>query len=66
MVPKAIMYHLVQYAKDNMQKELLSQIYRDNDNVNLLEENELVTNRREEVKATLAALRKAEAIVNSV
>ena len=60
------MYHLVTYAKDNMQKELLSEIYRDNTNVALLEENEVVTHRREEVKTTLSALRKAEAIVNSV
>ena len=66
MVPKAIMLHLVQFVKENMQKELLSQIYRDGNNAALLEESEIVSSRREEVKATLNALRKAEAIVNSV
>eukprot|EP00834_Sanchytrium_tribonematis_P005602 NODE_350_length_8989_cov_0.477684.p6 type:complete len:131 gc:universal NODE_350_length_8989_cov_0.477684:2820-3212(+) len=66
MVPKAIMFYLVNYSKENMQKELLSQIYRDSEALNLLEESADVRERREELKKTLGALRKAEKIVNSV
>ena len=60
MVPKAISLTLVNHAKDDMQKELLQELYKPDVLVDLLKESEYVVNRRKEVVQMLAALNKAE------
>lgn len=64
MVPKAIMFHLVQYSKDNMQSELLKEIYKQQND--LLDESAEVVQRRKELTEMLEALRRAEKIVNGI
>lgn len=65
MVPKAISLTLVNYAKDNLQKELLQELYKPEVLPTLLQESEHVVARRKEVIATLTALNKAEEYVTS-
>ncbi|KAF8334035.1 Dynamin central region-domain-containing protein [Cantharellus anzutake] len=66
MVPKAISLMLVQHAKDNLQKELLQELYKPEILDELLKESEFVVSRRKEVTSMLTALVKAEEIVSSV
>lgn len=63
VVPKSISYSLVGFAKDNIQKELLQQLYKPEVLDTLLKESDHVVNRRNEVKRMLTALEKAEAYV---
>ncbi|KAG8892883.1 vacuolar protein sorting-associated protein 1, partial [Tulasnella sp. 417] len=66
MVPKAISLTLVNFAKDNIQKELLQELYKPEVLDDLLKESEYVVSRRKEVVQMLSALNKAEEIVSSV
>jgi len=66
VVPKSISYSLVTYSKENIQKELLQELYRPEVLDDLLQESETVVNRRKEVRNMLAALSKAEQIVATV
>jgi len=66
VVPKSISYSLVTYSKDNIQKELLKELYKPEVLDTLLQESEQVVNRRNEVRRMLAALAKAEEIVSTV
>ncbi|KAG8970808.1 vacuolar protein sorting-associated protein 1 [Tulasnella sp. 419] len=66
MVPKAISLTLVNHAKDNIQKELLQELYKPEILDDLLKESEFVVNRRKEVVQMLSALNKAEEIVAGV
>ena len=65
MVPKAITLTLVNYAKENLQRELLQELYKPEVLDDLLKESEFVVNRRKEVVAMITALNKAEEYVNS-
>jgi Dynamin GTPase effector domain len=60
MVPKAISLTLVNHSKENLQQELLQELYKPEVLDDLLRESEHVVSRRREVVATLAALNKAD------
>ena len=52
-VPKAIMHFLVNYIKDNLQSELVSQLYKKEEIDMLLEESEHIAMRRKEAHEML-------------
>lgn len=60
VIPKSISFSLVTYAKDNIQKELLKELYKPEVLDDLLKESEHVVRRRAEVRQMLTALNKAE------
>ncbi|KAL8726458.1 MAG: hypothetical protein Q9181_006042 [Wetmoreana brouardii] len=64
MVPKAIMLSLVQHTKDEMQRELLEQMYRTNELDDLLRESEHTIRRRKECQQMVESLSKASEIVS--
>jgi len=66
VVPKSVSYSLVAYSKDNIQQELLKELYKPEVLDDLLQESDTVVNRRREVRNMLSALSKAEEIVASV
>ncbi|KAI0648311.1 Dynamin central region-domain-containing protein [Trametes meyenii] len=66
MVPKAITLTLVNFSKENLQRELLQELYKPEVLDELLKESEYVVNRRKEVVSMIQALNKAEEIVASV
>ena len=66
LIPKAIMLNLVQATKDELQRELLAELYKKDAFNEDLKESEHVVNRREECKKMIQALRKADDIVASV
>ncbi|KAI0781382.1 Dynamin central region-domain-containing protein [Trametes elegans] len=66
MVPKAITLTLVNHSKENLQRELLQELYKPDVLDELLKESEFVVNRRKEVVSMVQALNKAEEIVASV
>jgi hypothetical protein len=63
MVPKAITLTLVNYSKENLQRELLQELYKPDVLEDLLKESELVVARRKEVVGMVHALNKAEECV---
>lgn len=66
MVPKAITLTLVNHSKENLQRELLQELYKPEVLDELLKESEFVVNRRKEVVSMVQALNKAEEIVAGV
>ncbi|KAL5533386.1 VPS1 [Sanghuangporus sanghuang] len=60
MVPKAISLTLVNFSKENLQRELLQELYKPDVLDELLKESEFVINRRKEVLSMIQALNKAE------
>lgn len=66
MVPKSIMLKLIIYSKQEMQRELLENLYRTDSLADLVKENENTVQRRKEVKKMVDALRHAAEIVSSV
>ena len=65
MVPKAITLTLVNHSKENLQRELLQELYKPEVLDDLLTESEFVVNRRKEVVSMIQALNKAEECVVS-
>ena len=63
MVPKAISLTLVNHSKENLQRELLQELYKPDVLEDLLKESELVVARRKEVVSMVGALNKAEEYV---
>jgi vacuolar protein sorting-associated protein 1 len=63
MVPKAITLTLVNHSKENLQRELLQELYKPDVLEDLLKESELVVTRRKEVVGMVQALNKAEECV---
>ena len=63
MVPKAITLTLVSHSKENLQRELLQELYKPDVLDDLLKESEFVVNRRKEVVSMIQALNKAEEYV---
>ena len=63
MVPKAITLTLVNHSKENLQRELLQELYKPDVLEDLLKESELVVTRRKEVVSMVQALNKAEECV---
>ena len=66
MVPKAIMLNLVQFSKDEMQRELLEQMYRATELDDLLKESEYTVRRRKECVQMVESLSRASEIVSTV
>ncbi|KAI8985227.1 Dynamin central region-domain-containing protein [Pilobolus umbonatus] len=66
MVPKAIMLNLVSHSKEELQRELLSELYKADVLTDLLKESEFTQKRRKECKKMIEALQKADEIVGSV
>ncbi|KAL1927326.1 hypothetical protein VTP01DRAFT_3955 [Rhizomucor pusillus] len=66
MVPKAIMLNLVSHAKEGLQRELLTELYKADVLDDLLQESEFTQQRRKECKKMIEALQKADEIVASV
>ncbi|KAJ5947984.1 Vacuolar protein sorting-associated protein 1 [Penicillium verhagenii] len=66
MVPKAVMYTLVQFTKDTMQGELLEYMYRSNELDDLLKESDYTTRRRKECQQMVESLGRASEIVSQV
>lgn len=66
MVPKAIMLTLVQHTKEEMQRELLEQMYRSNELDDLLKESDYTVRRRKECAQMVESLSRAQEIVSQV
>ncbi|EPS39266.1 hypothetical protein H072_6961 [Dactylellina haptotyla CBS 200.50] len=66
MVPKAIMLNLVQFTKDEMQRELLENLYKLDSVDDLLRESDYTVRRRKECQQMVESLTKAQEIVNTV
>ena len=66
MVPKAITLTLVNFAKENLQRELLEHLYKPDVLDELLKESPDVVARRRECIKMVGALNSAEAIVAAV
>lgn len=60
VVPKAIVLTLVNHSKENLQRELLQELYKPDVLEELMKESEFVINRRKEVVGMVSALNKAE------
>ncbi|KAL4944655.1 hypothetical protein BDV06DRAFT_210080 [Aspergillus oleicola] len=66
MVPKAIMYTLVQFSKEGMQRELLENMYRNAELDDLLKESDYTIRRRKECQQMVESLGRASEIVSQV
>ncbi|KAH7033006.1 Dynamin central region-domain-containing protein [Microdochium trichocladiopsis] len=66
MVPKAIMLNLVQFTKDEMQRELLENMYRSDTLDDLLKESDYTIRRRKECQQMVESLGRASEIVAQV
>ena len=66
MVPKTIMYFLVNHARDSIQNELVSELYRENEISNLLKETDDIAQRRKTCVEMRNLLGRALEIVNEV
>ncbi len=66
LVPKAIMLNLVQSSKDELQRELLAELYKKESFDESLKESEFTVQRRKECKKMIEALQKADEIINTV
>ena len=62
MVPKAVMLNLVQRAKEDLQRELLAELYKAEVLDDLLKESEFTMQRRKECKKMIEALTKADEV----
>lgn len=60
------MLNLVQYSKDDLQRELLGQLYKKEIFDEALKESDFTLQRRKECKSMIEALQKADEIINSV
>ena len=63
MVPKAISLTLVSHSKENLQRELLQELYKPEVLEELLKESDFIVSRRKEVLSMIHALNKAEEYV---
>ncbi|EMC93826.1 hypothetical protein BAUCODRAFT_150075 [Baudoinia panamericana UAMH 10762] len=66
MVPKAIMLNLVEHTKEEMQRELLEQMYRTQELDDLLKESDYTVRRRKECQQMVESLSRASEIVSQV
>jgi len=65
-VPKAIMHFLVNFVKNNLQSELVSSLYKQEEISSLLSESEHIGQRRAEAAEMLKALQKAGTIISEI
>ena len=66
MVPKTIMHFLVNSFKENLQNELVKELYREDIMVDLMRETDDVATRRKACKEMKDLLRRGLEIVNEV
>lgn len=66
MVPKAIMLNLVAFTKEEMQRELLENMYKSEEFDDLLKESDFTIRRRKECQQMVESLSRASEIVNQV
>lgn len=66
MVPKAIMLKLVEHTKEEMQRELLGELYRTQELDDLLKESDYTIRRRKECQQMVESLTRAAEIVSQV
>ncbi|EQK99536.1 hypothetical protein G6O67_003758 [Ophiocordyceps sinensis] len=66
MVPKAVMLNLVEFTKDEMQRELLENMYRTDTLDDLLKESDFTIRRRKECHQMVESLSRASEIVSQV
>lgn len=66
MVPKCAMLNLVVYAREEMQRGLLGELYREELLQELLQESAETVNRRRECRKMIEALQKADEIISTV
>lgn len=66
MVPKSIMLNLVFYSREEIQRGLLTELYKEDLLNELLKESDDVISRRKECKKMILALQKADEIVSGV
>lgn len=61
------MFNLVAFSKENMQRELLQELYSKRDLVEeSMKESEIVADRRRECKKMIEALQKADELISQV
>ncbi len=66
MIPKCIMLNLVVYSREELQRGLLGELYKEEMLKELLEESSDVISRRAECRKMIEALQKADEIVSTV
>ncbi|KAJ3141460.1 vacuolar protein sorting-associated protein 1 [Physocladia obscura] len=66
VVPKSIMLNLVVRAKDDLQRELLAELYKKEVFEDGLKESDVTVERRKECKKMISALQKSDEIIASV
>lgn len=66
LVPKFIFFNLITYARGEMHRGLLEQLYKDEIIDDALKESPEAINRRKELRKMIEALKKAESIVASI
>lgn len=66
LVPKTIMYFLVNHVRDSMQNELTGELYKEAEVGNLMKEAEDIAQRRQTCEEMNDLLKKAMEIVNEV
>ncbi|KAJ3056253.1 vacuolar protein sorting-associated protein 1 [Rhizophlyctis rosea] len=66
LVPKAIMFNLVQHTKEELQRELLAELYKREVFDDALKESDFTVQRRKECKKMIEALQKADEIIAAV
>lgn len=66
LVPKSIMLYLVNFAKDELQRELLAELYKKDSAEDALKESEFTQQRRKECRKMIEALQKADEIISTV
>nr|XP_039263047.1 dynamin-1-like protein [Styela clava] len=65
-VPKAVMHFLVNHVKDNLQSELVRQLYKSDQLNHLLTESESIAQRRKESAEMLKALQRASQVIGEI
>lgn len=66
MIPKCIMLNLVNYSREEMQRALLAELYKEDLLEDLLKESPDTVARRKECKKMIEALQKADEIVSTI
>ena len=66
MVPKAIMLNLVNQSREELQRELLTELYKKEAMEDSLKESDVTIQRRKECKSMIQALDQADEIISAV
>ena len=65
-VPKAVMHHLVNFSKENVQNRLVSELYKESMIDNLLQEDETLVQERDNCEKLLETYKKANSLVHNI